>query len=214
MPLQELVKMKVHKYYWCKSRGKEPCFVVAGVGADLKLAAIQAQGKSPKPKGSCSWSSFENTLLKCRRRESKADKCWCRIPKQETSFWNCGCKHPKQGSCESCWCRIPKHSRLVLERLVWELKGWKAKKVVGVGAEGFELEVGPWNCLANKAMAVDNYVPDFDAVGIAPLRALRIRRPAFLAAMEATSLQPVTAFPVWLIPLVIPMSQKHTFDFW
>lgn len=60
------------------------------------------------------------------------------------------------------------------------------------GAEGFELEVGPWHCLANKALVVDQYAPDFDAVGVPPLRALRIRRPAFLAAMEATSLQPVS----------------------
>ena len=62
---------------------------------------------------------------------------------------------------------------------------------MSAGAEGFELECGPWNCLANKALTQDAYTPDFDAVGVAPLRVLRIRRPAFLAAMEATSLQPV-----------------------
>lgn len=64
------------------------------------------------------------------------------------------------------------------------------------GAEGFELELGPWSCLGNKALAADEYVPDFDAVGIAPLRALRIRRPAYLAALEATSLQPVVQYQV------------------
>lgn len=70
----------------------------------------------------------------------------------------------------------------------------------GVGAEGFELECGPWNYLANKALRLDNYVPDFDAVGVAPLRVLRIRRPAFLACMEATSLQPVVNYQVTALP--------------
>lgn len=61
-----------------------------------------------------------------------------------------------------------------------------------VGAEGFELDLGPWSCLANRALSQEQYLPDFDAVGIAPLRALRVRRPAFRAALEATSLQPVS----------------------
>lgn len=65
-----------------------------------------------------------------------------------------------------------------------------------VGAEGFELECGPWNCLGNKALVQDSYTPDFDAVGVAPLRVLRIRRPAFLACLEATSLQPVVNYQV------------------
>jgi hypothetical protein len=65
-----------------------------------------------------------------------------------------------------------------------------------IGAEGFELECGPWSCLANKALTLDSYTPDFDAVGVAPLRVLRIRRSAFLAAMEATSLQPVANYQV------------------
>ena len=42
----------------------------------------------------------------------------------------------------------------------------------------------------------DSYVPDFDAVGVAPLRVLRIRRAAFLACLEATSLQPVVNYQV------------------
>ena len=75
------------------------------------------------------------------------------------------------------------------------------------GAEGFELECGPWNCLANKALLQDSYIPDFDAVGVAPLRVLRIRRPAFLACMEATSLQPVVSYQVGpLLPILIPQT--------
>lgn len=70
------------------------------------------------------------------------------------------------------------------------------------GAEGFELECGPWNCLANKALVQDSYIPDFDAVGVAPLRVLRIRRAAFLACLEATSLQPVVSYQVDALALL------------
>lgn len=76
------------------------------------------------------------------------------------------------------------------------IKFGKNTLAVIAGAEGFELDCGPWNCLANKALLQDSYIPDFDAVGVAPLRVLRIRRPAFLACMEATSLQPVVSYQV------------------
>ena len=56
--------------------------------------------------------------------------------------------------------------------------------------------MGPWNCLGNKALTDAQYSPDFDAVAVAPVRVLRIRRQAFLAAMEATSLQPVVDYQV------------------
>ena len=80
---------------------------------------------------------------------------------------------------------------------------------VSAGAEGFELECGPWNCLGNRALIQDSYIPDFDAVGVAPLRVLRIRRPAFLACMEATSLQPVVSYQV--ISFLASRHASHVF---
>ena len=56
--------------------------------------------------------------------------------------------------------------------------------------------MGPWNCLGNRALTDPQYSPDFDAVAVAPVRVLRIRRQAFFAAMEATSLLPVVDYQV------------------
>lgn len=62
----------------------------------------------------------------------------------------------------------------------------QGKVLVRTGAEGFQLELGPWSVLATKALTMDSYIPDFDAVGIPPYRLVRIRRAAFLAAVEAS----------------------------
>ena len=57
--------------------------------------------------------------------------------------------------------------------------------VLPVG-EGFELELGPWTVLGRQALTQQEYAPDFDAVALGPCRLLRLTRPAFLAALEAT----------------------------
>lgn len=70
--------------------------------------------------------------------------------------------------------------------------------VVCAGAEGFELDLGPWSVLGNRSLSVDDYVPDFDAVAQPPCRMLRIRRAAYRAALEATTLDPVLGYQVRL----------------
>lgn len=39
-----------------------------------------------------------------------------------------------------------------------------AEDMLRAGSEGFELEMGPWSVLGNKALSSDAYVPDFSAV--------------------------------------------------
>ena len=39
-----------------------------------------------------------------------------------------------------------------------------AEAMACAGSEGFELEMGPWSVLGNKALSSDAYVPDFSAV--------------------------------------------------
>ncbi len=70
--------------------------------------------------------------------------------------------------------------------------------IVCAGAEGFELDLGPWSVLGNRSLSVDSYVPDFDAVAQPPCRMLRIRRAAYRAALEATTLDPVLGYQVRL----------------
>ncbi|KAK9814494.1 hypothetical protein WJX72_006765 [[Myrmecia] bisecta] len=70
----------------------------------------------------------------------------------------------------------------------------QGRVLIHTGAEGFELELGPWSVLGNKALSQEHYVPDFDAIAIAPFRLLRIRRPAYRAALEATNLHPVIGY--------------------
>lgn len=67
---------------------------------------------------------------------------------------------------------------------------------MSAGSEGFELELGPWSVLGNRALSVDDYVPDFDAVAQPPCRMLRIRRAAYRAALEACTLDPVLGYQV------------------
>lgn len=81
-----------------------------------------------------------------------------------------------------------------------ELKQYELVKirvhVTGTGAECFELDLGPWSVLGNRALSVDDYVPDFDAVAQPPCRMLRIRRAAYRAALEACTLDPVLGYQV------------------
>lgn len=56
--------------------------------------------------------------------------------------------------------------------------------------------MGPWSTLGNRALTSDAYIPDFDAVALPPCRMLRIRRAAFRAALEATTLDPVLGYQV------------------
>ena len=58
------------------------------------------------------------------------------------------------------------------------------------------MDLGPWSVLGNRALSVDDYVPDFDAVAQPPCRMLRIRRAAYRAALEACTLDPVLGYQV------------------
>ncbi|EIE23075.1 DUF21-domain-containing protein, partial [Coccomyxa subellipsoidea C-169] len=59
----------------------------------------------------------------------------------------------------------------------------QGKALIRTGAECFELDLGPWSVLGNRALSCDDYVPDFDAVAQPPCRMLRIRRAAYRAAL-------------------------------
>ena len=74
--------------------------------------------------------------------------------------------------------------------------------MTGTGAEHFELDLGPWSVLGNRALSVDDYVPDFDAIAQPPCRMLRIRRAAYRAALEACTLDPVLGYQVLIACLV------------
>lgn len=103
---------------------------------------------------------------------------------------------PLAGLCELAGnCLEPTHgfSQELLQTVAWRAPSYT---LCLAGEEEFEFERGPWNSLASRALTSERYMPDFDAVGVAPLRVLRFHRPAFLAALEATSLQPVTAYQV------------------
>lgn len=54
------------------------------------------------------------------------------------------------------------------------------------GAEDFELELGPWSVLGQRALVAPRFEPDFDAVALPPCRLLRIPRSAYAAALAAT----------------------------
>ncbi|BDA50022.1 Metal transporter CNNM4 [Coccomyxa sp. Obi] len=70
----------------------------------------------------------------------------------------------------------------------------QGKALIRTGAECFELDLGPWSVLGNRALSVDDYVPDFDAIAQPPCRMLRIRRAAYRAALEACTLDPVLGY--------------------
>ena len=53
------------------------------------------------------------------------------------------------------------------------------------GAEDFELELGPWSMLGQRALASPDFEPDFEAVALPPCRLLRIPRSAYRAALDA-----------------------------
>lgn len=57
--------------------------------------------------------------------------------------------------------------------------------IESAGAEDFELELGPWSVLGQRALVAPNFQPDFDAVALPPCRLLRIPRSAYSAAMTA-----------------------------
>ncbi|MEW5319026.1 MAG: hypothetical protein WDW38_010202 [Sanguina aurantia] len=58
----------------------------------------------------------------------------------------------------------------------------QGKVLIRTGAEGFELDVGAWSHLGNKALTTEQYAPDFDAAAVPPYRLLRIHRASYLAA--------------------------------
>ena len=81
-------------------------------------------------------------------------------------------------------------------RISANTKSWKVYAALRAGAECFELDLGPWSVLGNRALSVDDYVPDFDAVAQPPCRMIRIRRAAYRAALEACILDPVLGYQV------------------
>eukprot|EP00899_Mesostigma_viride_P005796 jgi/Mesvir1/15217/Mv06447-RA.1 len=48
------------------------------------------------------------------------------------------------------------------------------KITVLAGAEGFESELGPWSCIANRALGPDVYIPDFSAIAYGACRLLQV----------------------------------------
>lgn len=68
----------------------------------------------------------------------------------------------------------------------------QGKVYIRTGREDFQLELGPWSVLGNRVLSADSpYIPDFDAVGSAPVRLLRISRKSFEGALEAARLETV-----------------------
>lgn len=41
---------------------------------------------------------------------------------------------------------------------------------MSTGVEGFELELGPWSVLGNKALSTTSYIPDFTAVRLTSMQ--------------------------------------------
>ena len=55
---------------------------------------------------------------------------------------------------------------------------------VHAGEERFLSELGPWSVLGQKALGVDEYIPDFDARATGGCRMLRIHADAYQAALR------------------------------
>lgn len=70
----------------------------------------------------------------------------------------------------------------------------QGKVLIRTGAEGFELDMGPWSVIGNKALTSSTYVPDFDAAPVPPYRLLRISRASYLAALDALRLQQASQY--------------------
>eukprot|EP00899_Mesostigma_viride_P005791 jgi/Mesvir1/15212/Mv06442-RA.2 len=51
------------------------------------------------------------------------------------------------------------------------ISGWLT---ITAGAEGFESEMGPWSCIANRALGPDVYIPDFSAIAYGACRLLQV----------------------------------------
>jgi len=65
----------------------------------------------------------------------------------------------------------------------------QGKVVVYAGSDEFESEVGPWCYLAQKALTMDPYVPDFRAYAHGACRLLVIKRGDYKAAMRAAQVE-------------------------
>jgi metal transporter CNNM len=61
----------------------------------------------------------------------------------------------------------------------------QGRVLIHTGAEDFELELGPWSVLGQRAMVAARFVPDFDAVALPPCRLLRVTRSAYTGALAA-----------------------------
>lgn len=70
----------------------------------------------------------------------------------------------------------------------------QGRVLIHTGAESFEMELGPWSVLGQKALSTKKYVPDFDAVALPPCRLLRIPQSAYGPALDSTRLPPIAPF--------------------
>jgi metal transporter CNNM len=61
--------------------------------------------------------------------------------------------------------------------------------VVHAGTDDFESELGPWCYLAQKALTMDPFTPDFRADPQGACRLLYIRRGDYKAAMSAAQIE-------------------------
>jgi hypothetical protein len=68
--------------------------------------------------------------------------------------------------------------------------------------------------LGNRALSTDDYIPDFDAMALPPCRMLRIRKAAYRAALEATTLDPVMGYQVGWSPSLLPSCHCHYDEPW
>lgn len=63
----------------------------------------------------------------------------------------------------------------------------QGKVLIVAGGEEFELELGPWSVLGNKALTQTRYLPDFCAYPIGSCRLVRISKSQYEAALNVLS---------------------------
>ena len=71
----------------------------------------------------------------------------------------------------------------------------QGKVDVTTTSEHFNFEMGPWSVLGNKALVQERYVPDFDAVAMAPCRILKLEKAAYLKAIQSCKFAMVLGGP-------------------
>lgn len=83
---------------------------------------------------------------------------------------------------------------------------------VKAGTEGFPSDLGPWSYLGGKAMGLEPYMPDFDAVSVGPCRLLRVHTDAYRAALrmgQANEIVGMRAIKQVLSGVSLPLITRH-----